>query len=199
MKIIPVALDPNACDIVLTGHGLGGGTSIVASMDLLDLSPEIITFGAPRTINKRDAGCSNLVAQVDHYQYENLEQVSAYNTQLFDAIPQLDFGIMSKLKHFGTPLIMNGDNVLVLDKGNDVSRASIYRLEPNSTANLPSKMTLYQSRVNSAFNNAQCFPLPAASRYSQWTVVRWRGLVCPVDDVDTFWICRGQLLGLVIK
>jgi hypothetical protein len=190
------ALDAAACPIVLSGHGLGGATAIVAGMDWVDLDPTIITFGAPRTTTQ---DCT-LVDSSRHYRWMNLAYVDSVDTFLFDPIPQLEpkNGSDVVLQHVGTPIVLDGNphDVVVMEHNNDQTRrASIYspivatdRTDTSTTSSftsdvmIPSHLTLYQERLN-VLQSSHCFPIATSTAYHN-------GHWCDQDDLCLEQRCR---------
>ena len=177
-----ISLDQNACPIVLAGHGLGGAAAVVGSMVLLDLSPQVITLGAPRTIAANCPLMRRLVSS-EHYRHVALGFVESYNTFLFDPIPQL--GESGPLVHYGTPILLDVAETIVLDLDDDTTRASVYSTNKTEDVHNPSKLSLYNARL-SALYSEPCFPVAATDA---WENGHW----CDRDDLCTSGRCRAFL------
>eukprot|EP00797_Seminavis_robusta_P012610 Sro1986_g309500.2 (752) ;mRNA; f:4030-6285 len=179
---IPTALDPEACPIVIGGHGLGGGAALVASLTLLDLEPQVITFGAPRAIAP-NCPLMNHGAALRHTRFVNLAYVPSQDTNLFDAIPQLgSTPNMPTLHHYGTPVFLDETQTIVLELNDDSTRASIYNNDPNADVMMPSQLSLYTTRIQQLALES-CFPIPAAPA---WANGHW----CDQDDLCASQRCR---------
>lgn len=180
--IVSVQLDANACPIVLAGHGLGGATAVVASMVLSDLSPQVISLGAPRTVA---ANCPLLRRAVssEHYRHVTLGFVESYNTFLFDNIPQLGNG--GPLVHYGTPILLDVAETVVLELDDDTTRASVYTANKTQDVHDPSQLSVYNDRL-SALDAEPCFPVAATD---SWENGHW----CDQDDLCTSGRCRAFL------
>jgi len=179
-QILSVALDRDACPIVLAGHGFGGAVAVVASMMMLDLDPSVITMGAPRAVGP---GCPLMMDSERHYRYVNLGMIPSMDTYLFDAIPQLGDG--GPLVHYGTPVLLDpAMETIVLDLDDDTTRASMYSPVPTNDVMTPSLMSLYATRM-SDLAMSSCFPVPATAA---WENGHWcdQNDLCVEDRCRTF-------------
>ena len=181
--ILTIQLDVNACPIVLAGHGLGGAAAVVGSMVLLDLSPQVITLGAPRTTSANCPLMRRNIASSKHTRYINLGFVESYNTFLFDPVPQLGDG--GTLVHYGTPVVLDVAEAVVLELDNDTTRASVYSTNQTADTNSPAQLSAYNDRLEALYAEP-CFPVPAASA---WGNGHW----CDQNDICTSERCRAFL------
>jgi len=191
--ILSVALDVDACPIVLAGHGLGGATAVVASMMLSDLEPQVMTFGAPRTVQ---AQCPLLrrSSTAEHYRMVNLAFVNSFNTFLFDYVPQLSMDggggsgdASTSLVHYGNPVLLDVLDTIVLEVDDDSTRASVVPAS-NSADDVdnPSQLSLYNARLKALLEEESCFPVPATDA---WENGHW----CDKSDICLSDRCRSFL------
>jgi hypothetical protein len=192
-----IVATPNAqaggggCPIVLAGHGLGGGAAMIASLAMLDLNPTVLTMGAPRTVSPLCPLISETAAQ-RYTRFVNLALIPSVDTSLFDAIPQLnihtDGGAIEApigtpaLAHYGTPVLLDDTQAIVLELNNDATRASIYNFNSTLDVMTPSQLSLYTSRLQ-VMAAASCFPIPATNT---WANGHW----CDQDDLCDSGRCR---------
>ena len=181
--LLTIQLDVNACPIVLAGHGLGGAVAAVGSMVLLDLSPQVITLGAPRAISRNCPLVRRTIASSQHTRYMNLGFVESYNTFLFDPVPQLGDG--GNLVHYGTPVVLDVAETVVLELDNDTTRASVYSANQTADTNNPAQLSAYNDRLEALYAEP-CFPVPAASA---WGNGHW----CDQNDICSSERCRAFL------
>jgi hypothetical protein len=145
--------------VVLTGHSQGGSIAATAALYLTDLSPIVITFGQPPTIN---SPC-NLVDSENYYRFVN-SRVGSYGTT-YDPVPYLPYDA----NQFGHQIMLGEDDTSVAYIGKDTevvflpydtaNNFASHRLEPPDNG--------YIQRIDSLFfanAGSSSFYLPTGFR-----------------------------------
>ena len=138
------------CPLIIGGHSSGGSIAVVASIDLRDYNPTVLTFGAPRAIvNLKSSPCQDATPE-NHFRFINLLDGN------YDFVPN---GIPSfNGKHIGYPLILDGleDWPIAAPGLND----NLSRQPRALTLGGPHDRELYRTRIE-ALVSRECFPVPA--------------------------------------
>ena len=140
--------DTSPCPLILGGNSQGGAAAVIASIDLQQHNPRVITFGAPRAILQSNP-CTD-VEPLHHIRF-----LTTHPTLGYDAVA-FQFNLFRE-RHVGYPLFLDevGDNWPLASPNFEINQVR------TPTDRSIHERTIYQERIDAMMERG-CFPIPVA-------------------------------------
>lgn len=126
----------------------GGAAATIASIDLIQYDPQVITFGAPKAIIDCELFPCTTINDENHFRFQNTGEDAKYDFTPF----QLNF---QNERHVGWPILLDDTLNPLATPGFNMDQS---RLRCSLTLHGPS---VYADRITTLINR-NCFPIPVS-------------------------------------